>query len=479
MSVRSAIVVPHPPMIIPMIGHGDERKIETTLESYRLAAKYIKETSPDIVVILTASDDKVRDFFQIYPGSEAFGDFEEFGAKSLKINVNYNAEFIHALCEEAKHMEFPAKASYSINPKLDYKSLVPIYFLKEVYGRIGFPNIVRINTANLPEADHYRMGMLIRDTANLLGFKVSIIASADFSGKINPDSPSGYSPDGKQYDVAIGDILETSDFSKLFDFSKSFTNKAGATDHNVLLTMAGCFDRMKIQSAKASYEDTLGVGYGVFLHMLSGKDDDRNYLEQYYEKISEEELLIEQQNREEEEKESVKETKNDDFYIKLAKFAVETYVSNGRLPKVPLNIPIDMMDRRAGVFVSIFENGLLRGCIGTITPESDSVAQEIISNAALASTSDKRFNPVHASEFKNLSYVVDVVTNLEKIKYPSELDIDKYGLVVTRGLKKGVLLPRTEGIRTVSDQIKIAKERAGIKFSEDVILHRFEVEHHG
>ena len=137
-----------------------------------------------------------------------------------------------------------------------------------------------------------------------------------------------------------------------------------------------------------------------------------------------------------------------------------------------------MKNLRAGAFVSIHKHGYLRGCIGTIGPTRDSVAEEIIENAISASTRDPRFSPVTEDELPWLEISVDVLGEAEPIDSPEELDPRRYGVIVTSGRKRGLLLPDLEGVDTPAQQIDIASRKAGIRKGEKISLERFEVIRH-
>ena len=138
----------------------------------------------------------------------------------------------------------------------------------------------------------------------------------------------------------------------------------------------------------------------------------------------------------------------EDSYVRLARKAIEEYVRSGKKPEIPQGLPKEMYTRRAGVFVSIKEEGRLRGCIGTIQAVQESVAQEIIDNAVSASTRDPRFQPIEEDELDKLTISVDVLGDMEKISSPEELDVKRYGVVVTKGYKRGLLLPNLDGVDT-------------------------------
>ena len=57
----------------------------------------------------------------------------------------------------------------------------------------------------------------------------------------------------------------------------------------------------------------------------------------------------------------------------------------------------------------------------------------------------------------------------------SQLDVMKYGVIVSSGMRRGLLLPNLEGVKTVEEQIAIAREKAGIRLREPVNIQRFEV----
>ena len=160
--------------------------------------------------------------------------------------------------------------------------------------------------------------------------------------------------------------------------------------------------------------------------------------------------------------------------VKLAKDTVEKYIIKGEIISPPAELTPEMQNK-AGVFVSIKKRGELRGCIGTYSSTTDNVASEIIQNAISAATQDSRFSPVAPLELKELEYSVDVLFPPEKVDEPEALDPKRYGVIVKKGNRRGLLLPDLEGINTVNEQIRIAALKAGISQEEDVELYRFEV----
>jgi AmmeMemoRadiSam system protein A len=161
--------------------------------------------------------------------------------------------------------------------------------------------------------------------------------------------------------------------------------------------------------------------------------------------------------------------------VELAKRAIHEYVRNGRVIEPPEELTPEMK-QRAGVFVSLKKHGQLRGCIGTFMPTTENVAREIIKNAISAATQDPRFPPVSEDELDMIEYSVDILSEPERVHDLSELDPRKYGVIVSKGFRKGLLLPDLEGVDTVQKQLEIAMYKAGIMPDEtDVDIYRFRV----
>ncbi|MPM89310.1 hypothetical protein SDC9_136419 [bioreactor metagenome] len=133
------------------------------------------------------------------------------------------------------------------------------------------------------------------------------------------------------------------------------------------------------------------------------------------------------------------------------------------------------MRDQTGVFVCIKRDGRLRGCIGTIEPVHNCLAEEILHNAVSAGTCDPRFPRVSERELPELQYTVDVLTNPEKVETTAALDVRRYGLILETPNKRGLLLPDLDGVDTVEEQIAIVKSKAGITDKEPYTMYRFEV----
>lgn len=168
----------------------------------------------------------------------------------------------------------------------------------------------------------------------------------------------------------------------------------------------------------------------------------------------------------------------EDNYIKLAKKSVREAVTGDKI-EGKKELKDKLPDKQRGVFVTLKRNGQdLRGCIGTYTPATDSLGSEIVRNASSAALEDPRFPPVREGELSELIVSVDVLTEPEPCER-EDLDPEKYGIMVEKGTKSGLLLPDLDGVDTAEKQLKVTKKKAGIPpRDEDFQLKRFEVERH-
>lgn len=161
--------------------------------------------------------------------------------------------------------------------------------------------------------------------------------------------------------------------------------------------------------------------------------------------------------------------------IDIAMNSIQKYLENNTFYQLPVILPHELKQKSA-CFVSLKSESILRGCIGTIEPVYSFLAKEIQNNAISAATRDPRFPPLSLDEFNSIECSVDVLMPSFKIWSISELDPVKYGVIVEKGTKRGVLLPNIDGVNEVKQQLSIAAQKAGINLTEDPNIYAFEVE---
>ena len=460
MPVLAAFMVPHPPMIVPEIGRGSEKQIPETIRAYEQVADEIAALQPETIIISSPHSVLYADYFHISPGKGATGDFGRFGASRVSFRETYDTELAERICGIAKEKDFPAGMLGERDKRLDHGTMVPLFFTEQRYRDF---RLIRIGLSGLSLADHYAFGQIIRQAVEETGRRTVYIASGDLSHKLQEYGPYGFAPEGPEYDRRIMDVCSRGAFGEMLGFEESFCDKAAECGHRSFVIMAGVLDGLEVQAKALSHEDVTGVGYGICTFFPGAETEERRFLRQWRAKQAE---ALEARR------------KNEDSYVRLARETIEKYIRERERNTIPGWALPEMTERKAGVFVSIHKDGRLRGCIGTILPVRRCVAEEIIHNAVSAATGDPRFDPVRPEELDRLEINVDVLSAPERIESKAELDVKRYGVIVSSGSRRGLLLPDLEGIDTVEEQVEIAMKKGGISAGDRITLERFEVIRH-
>ena len=460
MPLIAAFMVPHPVLAIPEIGKGKESQLATTVSSFEFVGRKIASLAPDVILWVSPHAESYADCFQLADGEVGVGSFSEFGAPNVTFRMLYDKELTRSIAYESKVLGVPVSSDNSFENSIDRGTMVPLYFINHEYR--DFLS-VRMGVSGLSLAAHYRFGQAIGAACAKSNKKIVLIASGDLSHCQSHESPNGYRPEGARYDEQMMRLMGKANFGELLSFNRFWLNEAAQCGHRAFTILAGALDRHEVEAVRLSHEAPFGVGYDFCLYTVGSFDASRSFLDLYETR----EMLLAKEKRE-----------KSDVYVRLARQAIETYVSTQRVMKLSSSFPENLLTRQAGVFVTIQEEGELRGCLGSLKPKTKCVGDEIIRNAIAAATKDQRFEPLKTSDFDNIVLTVDVIQNVIPILSITDLDPAHYGVIVEWVGKHASLLPGLPGVDTPEKQVEIAKRKAGIPASEDPELFRFEVEHH-
>ncbi|HBP63572.1 MAG TPA: AmmeMemoRadiSam system protein A [Desulfosporosinus sp.] len=415
MSLVYTVFVPHPPILVSEIGRGEEHKCQASLDAYQEITRRLVLAEVETVILVSPHAPLTKDGMTLLIEEVAQGNFAQFGAAQVSLSFACDTTVI-AQFQKDLPIVVPVQGP------MDHGALVPLYFLQKA----GWSGKVVLLGMPLERPEDY--GLRIGQILDKLPGRYALVASGDLSHRLKEDGPYGFDVAGPEFDQAVLKAL-LRDTKKLTTLPVDLVEKAGECGYRSLrLALAAKEGAPEL----LSYEGPLGVGYMVadLYHSSPLPQWARRCLSAYLN--HEEPGLLR--------------------FPNSAEFAV-----------------------RRGCFVTLKQNGQLRGCIGTTEPWQENLALEIQHNALAAGTEDPRFRPVQADAMNTLSFSVDVLGELEKIEGPDDLDPWRYGVVVRQGGKTGLLLPHLEGVETVSDQISIAKQKGGISGEELVELWRFEV----
>jgi len=459
MPISAACIVPHPPLIVPEVGKGQEKIVKKTIESYHAVARQIGDIQPETIILISPHSVMYADYVHISPGNGAQGSLKQFGAPAV-CKVSYDAPMADELCRICDAADFPAGTLGEKDASLDHGTLIPLYFVNQYYTDY---RLVRCSISGLSRQEHYHFGMILGEAVEALGRNTVVIASGDLSHKLTADGPYGFAAEGPELDKTLISIMQSGNFGEFFELDSTLCERGAECGLASFIIMAGALNQKTVDTRFLSYEGPFGVGYAVCGYRVTGDDPSRDFLKR---DIAKNNWCIQ----------SLRDI--EDAFVRLARNALESYIATGKLPPLPEDLPDELQKERAGVFVSIKKNGQLRGCIGTTEPTQPSIAGEIMHNAISSGTRDLRFPPVRKDELSSLVYSVDVISPAQPVSDKSMLDVLRYGVIVTSGRKRGLLLPNLEGVDTVDEQIHIACQKAGIGRNENYTLERFEVVRH-
>jgi MEMO1 family protein len=452
-SIVFAGIAPHPPIMVPEVGREAIGEVRRSIDAMADLTARVIRSGAETVVIISPHAPLKPDAFVAYDGPQLYADFANFRAPAAIVNAQLDDELLHEITRIAAQQDLKTVRIRGFN--LDHGTAVPLYFLQ----RNGWDGrVVALGYSFLPSEDHVRFGKCIRQAIEQVGRPVAFIASGDLSHRLKLEAPAGYNPEAHLFDEEVVDAIRSCATERIVDLDPELRRMAGECGYRSMLVAVGVAQELEPSCEVINYEAPFGVGYLVA--QLAGSAD----------------ILSAQ--RAERAQDTAIETGHE--LPALARAIVETFVKEGKVIPPPEN-PSGLLSQRAGCFVSIKTlAGELRGCIGTIEPSKDTLAEEIILNAVSAATRDPRFAPVRLNELSGLKYSVDVLSQAEPVKL-EDLNPEIYGVIVEdkTGVRRGLLLPNLKGIETVDQQVEIASRKAGISAGDAIVLWRFRAERYG
>ena len=435
-------IAPHPPIMVPEVGRESITDVADSIDAMAELTRRLIESGAETVVLISPHAPLAVDSFVAYEGPEVYGDFANFRAPATTFTATVDEELLNSIKQLANSQNY--HVSTLVERDLDHGTAVPLYFLFQ-NGWQG--KVVTLGYSFLSNDDHLRFGSCIRQAVDRVGRRTAFIASGDLSHRLKPQAPAGYNPEAHFFDEQVVDAIRANAPDRIVEIDHHLRKLAGECGYRSMLVAIGASSDLPQSCEVLSYEAPFGVGYLV--------------AQLTHQPVESEENL--------------------DADVRdppaLAREAVERFIRDGKVVD-PRTSTHGYMAARAPCFVSLKTlQGELRGCIGTIEPARDTLAQEIVANAISAAMNDPRFDPVTKDELPNLRYSVDVLFPSEPAVM-ADLDPQVYGVIVEdeNGSRRGLLLPAIPGVENAKQQVEIAARKAGIGKEEPIKLFRFKVE---
>ena len=273
--ILKAYAVPHPPIVLPEIGRGEESHIEATTLALQKVAQEIAELAPDTIILSSPHAPLYRDAFFLSFSDIDQGDMSDFGFPAVGETLNNDLELAELILEKAVYNNIPMFADTRDN-RLDHGSLVPLRFICSQYKEFKF---LRLGLSGFSGETHYGLGQIVAESAQDLKRRAVFVASGDLSHVLKHDGPYGFKPEGPKFDQAVTDILNRAAFDELLTMPKSLTKPAAQCGLPSFQIMAGTFDGKNVAAELLSYEGTFGVGYAVLKFEPLNDNPQRKFLD--------------------------------------------------------------------------------------------------------------------------------------------------------------------------------------------------------
>lgn len=457
MSNIFGLIAPHPPVFVPGVGGSRAHGAQASLDAFEAMSHALGNFDPEALVVMSPHAPGISDGIAVDDSETLAGSLEQFGDPT-SYRWPGDPALAHAILAELERAEVPA-APRSSTPRLragwlDHATIVPLSFLDSGQRR----PVVVLSLSYLPYGVHRRAGQAVRAAADRTGRRIAFIASGDMSHRLTPDAPAGYSPRAAELDETIRSLVAQGKLAGLMDISNTLVEAGGECGLRSFVTLGGFAGDDPVPTRVLAYEGPWGVGY---LSALVGDDALKACDTRALHETAERGLKGG----------SAGEDESD--IVSLARRAIVAKLrGESESPAVQLS---DEFPDRAGAFVSLHRGGMLRGCIGTILPTRETLADEVVANAVQAALNDPRFPPLAEAELDDLEIKVDVLHAPESCNI-EDLDPKRYGVITSSGWRRGLLLPDLEGVDDVESQIRIAMEKAGIRPDEPCAYERFRVD---
>ena len=444
-------ICPHPPLLIPEIGGEARAQVRVTVDGMQRLADAVGEA--ETVVIVSPHSAGYTDAHVVKTASRLEGDFGAFRCPQVRLTFENDLPFVDLLLalagQERRLSIIPADDGL-----LDHGVLVPMSFLRT-------RRLVSLSIVN-EYGEHRALGQLVRRCAAELGRDVLFVASGDMSHRLSPSAPAGYDPRGKMFDDHIVELLGVGDFAGLAELDRTIVSGAGECGLRSFIALGGFLgDDAEKAPTLYSYEGPVRRRLPGRRLRRRGAGRGRRMTDRPVGPGSPQPAGAPEQT----------DDLSDWGPADYALACVDRFVRGLRPPPPPDQ---HFYAIRAACFVSLKKQGELRGCIGTLEPAEPDLGREIPRNAYCAAFQDPRFPPVGEDELEALVCSVDVLSPSEECGI-GDLDAQLYGVIVSCGVRRGVLLPALLGVDDVATQLAIALQKAGISRDDPFDVRRFTV----
>ncbi|MET0388030.1 MAG: AmmeMemoRadiSam system protein A [Polyangiales bacterium] len=434
----------HAPIVVPEVaGHRARQCSETTRAMADVAAR-VRAHAPDVLVLVSPHTARHATRWGICAQTPLQGNFGRHGAAHIGVTLNGAPDAALRLAPLARELRLTTREL--VGDELDHGALVPLYFL----NKAGFNAPILLLAPPEPGTrTEERMGLAIARAADQAGERWVVLASGDMSHRLTPGAPSGYHPLAKEFDRTFKARIDTGDLRGACAIDTGLRELAAEDVVDACTVASAAVGYRSHGHHTYSYEGPFGVGYLQALLFEESPPLEPGAL-------------------------AGPGKRPWPVMLQIARNAIAAKISHDayRVPVLPK--PWNTVQ---GVFVTLRDrHGAMRGCVGHVEPLFGTLSEEIASCAAGAATQDTRFPRVTPKELPALRIELSLLSKPEPVTDISALDPHRYGVVVSSGRARGVLLPGLEGVDTVEEQLRLAAAKGQLPTSRTWVIERFDVQ---
>lgn len=251
-----AAIVPHPPASVRGIGNDEQlQKLEKTLEAFKELRFGLEMSLPETIVVITPHGRMEEYSFVINKSEILFGDLSRFG-ENTEYHYRNDLGLVNSIIYDCMTNELPLHSHYD---RLDHGTLIPLHHLLENIS----PRVVHISFSLLDFNKHYEFGRLLSKSLDETDRRIAVLASADLSHRVTPESPVGYSSSAKFFDSKVIEIIECRDVHRLMQLKVSVIKEAAECGLRSIIILLSILNGRKYETNVISYEHPFGIGHLV------------------------------------------------------------------------------------------------------------------------------------------------------------------------------------------------------------------------
>src|SRR4029077_3105820 len=355
-------LVAHPPILLAEVGGAQSQRVRSTADALRELDGILSNVDADLAVVISPHSPSSMTSLPVRRGANAGGNLARFRAPDVQVVAQVDVALATALIADGQRAGF--SLIWAEETELDHGVVVPLHSLPRTMTnkRCIFLGVSGWALHRFIEFGIWLQGRL-HDRFAIL------IASGDLSHRLTPDAPYGFRPEGPVFDRLGVDALREREWKRIEGLDPDLVEEAGECGLRPLGILLGAARAAGLDSQVLSYEGPFGVGYPVVAFTATPVAGT----------ASKPVLDIQALGRE----------------------AIETYLRTRRLIEPPQPIPPDLLAPSAA-FVSLYKDGELRGCVGSVHPTEATAAHELIRYAVASAVRDPRFDPVRLDEVSAL-----------------------------------------------------------------------------